>query len=126
MPRAGTEPGQQVEARRDLTEAGEMMLDQEGAVIAERLGFDIVFDEVAEALAAVGVGAAAPGLRTAEKSKSHWFDLLGPGSRVAVTSRTRARRDARLPPSWPASPTQWSGRPQPGRPRSRSRNRCPR
>src|SRR6516165_3882688 len=77
---AGAEPGQQVEARRDLAKAGEMMLDQKGAVIAERLGFDIVLDEIAEALAAVGVGAAAPGLGTAKKSKSHWFDLLSPGS----------------------------------------------
>src|SRR5580693_4316234 len=76
MPCAGAEPSQQVEARRDLAEAGEVVLDQKGAVIAERLCFDIVLDEIAEALAAVGVGAAAPGLCTAEKSKSHWFDLL--------------------------------------------------
>ncbi len=69
--RAGAEPSQEIEARRDLAETGEMMLDEKRAVIAERLGLDIVLDEVAEALAAVGVGAAAPGLRTAEESKSH-------------------------------------------------------
>src|SRR6516165_11774363 len=88
---AGAEPGQQVEARRDLAKTGEMVLDQKGAVIAARLGFDIVFDELAEALAAVGVGAAASGLCTAKKSKSHWFDLLGPGLRNRVTARTFGR-----------------------------------
>src|SRR6516225_535321 len=91
---AGAEPGQQVEARRDLAKAGEMMLDQKGAVIAERLGFDIVLDEIAEALAAVGVGAAAPGLGTAKKSKSHWFDLLGRGSETGLWPEP-ARGEAR-------------------------------
>src|SRR5205823_246087 len=69
--RAGAEPRQEIEARRHLTKAGEMMLDEKGAVVAERLGLDIVLDEIANALAAVGIGAAAPGLGTAEKSKSH-------------------------------------------------------
>ena len=60
------EPGQQVQAGRDLAEAGEMVLDQKGAVKAERLGFHVVVDEVAEPLAAVHVGAAALCLGTAE------------------------------------------------------------
>ena len=57
MAGAGAEPGQQVEARRNLAEAGEMVLDEKGAVIAQRLGLDIVVDELAETLAAVGIGA---------------------------------------------------------------------
>jgi hypothetical protein len=54
------------------------MLDQESAVIAERLGFDIVVDEVAEPLAAVGVGTAAPRLCAAEQSKTHRLLLRKP------------------------------------------------
>src|SRR6516225_10230162 len=84
---AGAEPSQQVEARRDLAKAGEMVLDQKGAVIAERLSFDIVFDEIAEALAAVGVGAAPPGLCTAKKSKSHF--VRSPGSRLRRSNEMR-------------------------------------
>jgi hypothetical protein len=72
---ARAEPGQQVEARRHLSKAGEMVLDQKGAVIAERLGFDIVLDELAEALTAVGVGTAAPSLGTAKQSKPHFLLL---------------------------------------------------
>src|SRR6516162_4949847 len=71
-----------------------MMLDQKGAVIAQRLGFDVVLDELAEALAAVGVGTAAPSLRAAEKSKSHWFDLLGPNSGAGLRPEL-ARGEAR-------------------------------
>jgi hypothetical protein len=59
-------PGQQVEARRHLPEAGEMMLDGERAGIAERLGFHVVFDVILEALAAVDIGAVAFRLRAAE------------------------------------------------------------
>src|SRR5947209_8530753 len=77
MTGAGAEPGQQVEAGRHLAKAGEMMLDEKGAVKAERLGFDIVIDELAEALAAVRVGTAAPCLRAAEQSKTHRLLLLG-------------------------------------------------
>jgi hypothetical protein len=54
-----------------LTEAGEVVLDEKGAVIAERFGLDIILDKLTEALATIGVGAAAPGLCTAEKSKPH-------------------------------------------------------
>src|SRR4029077_18990516 len=91
---AGAEPSQEIEARRDLAKAGEVVLEEKSAVVAEHLGLDIVLDEVAEALAAVGVGAAAPGLGTAEKSKSH--SLL-------LTSRVRPYRqncrEARRAPS---------------------------
>src|SRR5215472_6076673 len=76
MPRAGAEPGQQIEARRDLAEAGEMVLDEKRAVIAQRLGLDIVVDEIAKTLTAIGIGASAPGLRTAEKSKPHCVLLI--------------------------------------------------
>ena len=41
-------PGEQVEARRHLAEAGEVMLDHKRGVVAERLGLDVVLDEVAE------------------------------------------------------------------------------
>src|SRR6516165_12791468 len=127
MPRAGAEPGQQVEARRDLAETGEMVLDQKRAVIPERLGLDIVLDELAEALAAIGVGAAAPRLSTAEQSKSHHHS---PGSlalvllAIGVTARIRASRAGRLRRGSRVSPTPRPDRPPPGRPRCRSRNHC--
>src|SRR6516164_7384812 len=92
MPRAGAEPGQQIEARRDLAKPSEVVLHQEGAVIAECLGFDIVLDEIAEALTAVGVGATAPGLCATEKSKSHWFDpLMEPFALRPELARSEAR-----------------------------------
>src|SRR6516164_4854519 len=122
MPRAGAEPGQQIEARGDLAEAGEVMLDEKGAVITERFGLDIVIDELAEALAAVGVGAAAPRLRTAEQSKSHHHspDSLAPVLlAISVTARIRASRAGRLRRGWRVSPTRLPDRPPPGRPRCR-------
>src|SRR5271165_406166 len=76
MPGAGTKPGQQIEARRHLAKTGEMVLDQKRAVIAECFGLDIVVNKVAEALAAVGIGPGAPGLRTAEQSKFHCVLLI--------------------------------------------------
>src|SRR4051812_19479384 len=48
-----------------------MVLDHEGRVITQRLGLDVVFDVVLEALAAVEVGAAALRLRAAEQSEFH-------------------------------------------------------
>jgi hypothetical protein len=64
------EPEQaRIEARRDLAEPGEMVLNDKRAVKAERLGLDIVLDPLAEALAAVGqLGAriGPPRLRAAE------------------------------------------------------------
>ena len=74
---ARREPGQQVEARRDLAEAGEMMLDHEGRVVAQRLGLDVVFDVVAKALTAVEVGAAALRLGAAEQSEFHVRPVRG-------------------------------------------------
>src|SRR5271167_2815286 len=96
-----------------------MVLDEKSAVEAQRLGLDIVFDELAEALAAVGIGAAAPGLGTAEESKSH----LNLPSVSAAMTRTGARRGAHLRPNWRASPTQCVDQPRPGPPKYRSRNR---
>ncbi len=69
--RARADPGEQVQRRGDLAEAGEMMLDDEGALIAERLGLDDVFDVVLEAGGAVDVGAAALRLRRAKESELH-------------------------------------------------------
>ncbi len=73
---ARRDPGQQVQRGRDLAEAGEMMLDHEGRVIAQRLGLDVVFDVVLEALTAVEVGAAALRLRAAEQSEFHPWPSL--------------------------------------------------
>jgi hypothetical protein len=56
--RAGAQPGQQIEGRGDLAKAGEMVLDDEGAVKAERLGLDVVIDEVSKAFGAVELAAA--------------------------------------------------------------------
>jgi hypothetical protein len=48
-----------------------MVLDDEDAVVAERLGFDDVIDPLLEALAAVEVRPAALGRRAAEESEFH-------------------------------------------------------
>src|SRR6266487_3011651 len=68
---ARAEPGQQVERGRDLAIAGEVVLDDERAVEAERLGLDVVVNEIAEALTAVELGTAAPCRCTAEQAKLH-------------------------------------------------------
>jgi hypothetical protein len=57
-----------------LAKSGEMVLDDKGRVKAERLGFDIVVDPLAEALARVGqlgAGLRPPRLGAAEESKPH-------------------------------------------------------
>ena len=59
-------PGQEIEARRNLPESGEVMLDDEDAVVAERLGLDDIVDPLAEPLRAVEIGAAALGQRAAD------------------------------------------------------------
>jgi hypothetical protein len=48
--------GQQVERRRDLAITGTVMLDDKGAVKAERLGIDDILDEIAKSLAAAEFG----------------------------------------------------------------------
>ena len=77
---ARAEPGQEVDRRRDLAIAGEMVLDDKGAVKAERLGLDIVFDEIAKALGAVELGLfgplGAPRRRTAEQAELHRLTLV--------------------------------------------------
>ena len=84
---AGAEPGQQVERRRDLAIAGEMMLDDKGAVKPERLGLDVVFDEIAKPFAAVELGSAAPRRGAAEQAKLHRCSLLGVHFGQATASR---------------------------------------
>src|SRR4029077_1332813 len=79
---ARTKPGQQIDRRRALAIAGEMVLDDKGAVKAERLGLDVVIDEVAEALGAVELGTAAPCGRTAEKTELHYLTLTYPMERL--------------------------------------------
>src|SRR6185503_10419977 len=87
-PRA--DPREEVQRRRDLAEAGEVVLDEERAVIAERLRLDVVLDEVLEARRAVDVGAASPRLRAAEQSESH--AVTRPRSPAGAGShRARAR-----------------------------------
>jgi hypothetical protein len=52
-----------------------VVLDDECAVEAERLGLDVVVDEVAEPLAAVELGTAAPRRCTAKQAKLHYLPL---------------------------------------------------
>src|SRR5580704_5326035 len=111
MAGSGAEPGQEVEARGDLAKAGEVMLDEEGAVIAKRLGFDIVVDELAETLAAVSVGAAAPRLRAAEQSKTHRLLLRKPDLFRAAANRG-SNQSAGIVPSVPAYPVRGSRHPR--------------
>ena len=77
---ARAEPGQQVERRRDLAIAGEMVLDDKGAAKPEPLGLDIVVDEVAKPLAAVELGrlgaGGPPRRRAAEQTEPHRAMLL--------------------------------------------------
>ena len=64
-------PGEQRQAGGNLAEAGEMMFDQEGRVIAERLGLDVIVDELLVALPGIDIRPAMAGRRAAEKSKPH-------------------------------------------------------
>jgi hypothetical protein len=52
-----------------------VVLDDERAVKAERLRLDVVVDEIAEPLAAVELGTAAPRRRTAEQAEWHGLPL---------------------------------------------------
>jgi hypothetical protein len=61
-----------------------VVLDDEGAVKAERLGLDVVFDEVAKPFGAVELAAAAARCRAAEQSEPH--DV---GLRLLVRQVTR-------------------------------------
>ena len=76
----------QVDRRRDLAIAGEMVLDDKGAVKAERFRLDVVIDEIAEALAAVEFGAAAPRRRTAEETELHYLTLINPTGEITGPS----------------------------------------
>ena len=64
--RARPEPGEKIQRGRDLPVPGEVMLDDERAVKAERLRLDVVCDEVAKPLATVEFGAATPRGRAAK------------------------------------------------------------
>src|ERR1043166_5438523 len=83
------------------------MLDQEGAFVAERLGLDVVVDELAVALAAVHVRVGVTGGgRAAEKTELHRASSCGieprsmyrGGARfeTAVARLRRLRRPARF------------------------------
>src|SRR5262249_11835255 len=74
--RARADPCEQVQRGRDLTESREVVLDEERADEAERLGFDVELDKIPEPGAAVGVGTATLGLGAAEDSKSHAMTSL--------------------------------------------------
>ena len=56
----------QRQARRYLAKAGEMMLDQKARVVAERLGLDVVVDELPIALAGIDIRSAVSGGGAAE------------------------------------------------------------
>ena len=67
-----------------------MMLDDKGAVKAERLGLDIVVDEVAEPLGAVEFAARrGPRRRAAEQTEPHDVALLSspPGDEASGGAR---------------------------------------
>src|SRR5262249_58600093 len=68
---ARREPRQQGEGGRDLVPAGEVVLNQERAVVAKRFRFDVEIDEVMKALAHRRAGTRAAGLRRTKNSKSH-------------------------------------------------------
>src|SRR5262249_30587290 len=62
---------EQHQRRRHLVPAGEVVLDQEGRAVAERLGLDIVVEPVAKALAGLGTEILAVGLGRAEETEFH-------------------------------------------------------
>src|SRR4029077_19548036 len=68
---ARREECKQIEARRHLAKAGEMMLDHEARGQPECLGLDVILDEGVEALRRVDIRAAALGLCRAEQSEFH-------------------------------------------------------
>src|SRR6266700_2492042 len=82
--RARAEPGQQVERGRDLAIAGEVVLDDERTVEAERLGLNVVVDEIAEPLTAVELGTPASRRRTAEQAELHGLPPLVPRHKVTA------------------------------------------
>ena len=54
-----------------------MMFDQKGRMVAQRLGLDIIFDELPIALAGIHVGPAMARGGTTEQTKAHeWFSCL--------------------------------------------------
>ena len=68
---ARCEPCQQGERCRDLVPAGEVVLDQERAVIAKRFRFDVEINEIMKALAHGNAGTRAAGLRRTKNSEPH-------------------------------------------------------
>src|SRR5262249_10598909 len=68
---ARTKPGQQVERGRYLTKASEVVLDDEGAVESERLGLDVVVDEISEPFATIELGASASCRSATEEAEFH-------------------------------------------------------
>jgi hypothetical protein len=83
------EPSEQVQGRRDLAVAGKVVLDDKGAVKAERLRLDVVLDEIAKSFAAVELGAAAPGRGAAEETKLHCSSFLQPINSPARVCRAQ-------------------------------------
>src|SRR5215475_7301426 len=88
-------PGQQVQARRHLAKAREMVLDQEGTDITESLGLNIALNEFPEAGAAVDIRATPLCLGTTEESKPHSLLLFlastvcyaNPGTHAPIIAR---------------------------------------
>ena len=81
----------------DLAEAGEMVLDHEGAVKAERFRLDVVFDEVAKSFGAVELAAAAARGGAAEQPEPHEQGLL-----CHCTEATRCAGVVQMRGSWRA------------------------
>ena len=73
-----------------MVPAGEVVLNQERAVVAKRFRFDVKIDEVMKALAHRRAGTRAAGLRRTKNSKPH--DQSPYSRRASVLARQRATR----------------------------------
>ena len=93
----GRQIGQQIERRRDLARAGEVMLDQEDAVVAETLGLLDQVDQLAVALAVRGF-VAAPGDGAAEETEFHAGEPPNGLFRLTVARTLKPRADTRRSP----------------------------
>src|SRR5438132_6258504 len=106
--------GQEVQRRRDLAKAGEMMLDKKHAVKAERLSLADVIDVVAVDLA-VGRLLARIGSRAAEQSEPHAMLPSGFATRTEAGARACPRRDPGATAEYLTLDAAFAGDGRPGR-----------
>jgi hypothetical protein len=106
--------GQEVEGRRDLAETSEMVLDQEHAVKAERLGLADIVDVVAVDLA-VGCLLARVGARAAEQSEPHAMLSSEFVTRAEAVPGACPGREPRATAEYSTLDTAFAGDGRPGR-----------